>query len=99
MAADRSLGRDIFIYLASHPTVCRGGAVSGQTFTETTFLDSLDVLIDHTAPIRVYRRNDHVQIQRTQTPLSPGEYEVDSDGKLFITIYVENWKIYLKKEL
>ena len=98
MAADRSLGRDIFIYLASDPTVSIGGVVSDHTFTETTFLDSLDVLVNHSAPIRVYRKNDQTQIQRSQNPLPPGEYVVDSDGMLIsVTDYFENWKFILKR--
>ncbi|KAK9259640.1 hypothetical protein V1519DRAFT_451110, partial [Lipomyces tetrasporus] len=68
--ANRSFGRDIFIYLASDPTVSIGGGFTNPTFTKRTFLDSLDVLIRHDLPLR-----------RTQDPLLPGEYEVESDGK------------------
>ncbi|KAK9350810.1 hypothetical protein V1523DRAFT_57837 [Lipomyces doorenjongii] len=86
MAANRSLGRDILIYLATDPTVSIGGAYTNPTFTKTTFLDSLDVLIIHDLPLRVYKINDgRVHIQRTQDPLLPGEYEVESDGHMDVT--------------
>ncbi|KAJ8101636.1 hypothetical protein POJ06DRAFT_194240 [Lipomyces tetrasporus] len=85
MAANRSFGRDIFIYLASDPTVSIGGGFTNPTFTKRTFLDSLDVLIRHDLPLRVYKINDgRTQIQRTQDPLLPGEYEVESDGYLAV---------------
>ncbi|KAK9243567.1 HNH endonuclease-domain-containing protein [Lipomyces tetrasporus] len=80
MAANRSLGRDIVIYLATDPAVSIGGGFTNPTFTKTTFLDSLDVLIRHDLPLRVYRVNDgRVQIQRTQDLVLPGEYEIESD--------------------
>ncbi|KAK9334297.1 hypothetical protein LIPSTDRAFT_145484 [Lipomyces starkeyi NRRL Y-11557] len=86
MAANRSFGRDIFIYLASNPTVIIGGGFTNPTFKKRTFLDSLDVLITHDLPLRVYKINDgRMQIQRSQDPLLPGEYEVESDGYLAIT--------------
>ncbi|KAK9241919.1 hypothetical protein V1506DRAFT_465448 [Lipomyces tetrasporus] len=86
MAANRSLGRDIVICLATDPTVSIGGGFTNPTFTKTTFLDSLDVLIKHDLPLRVYRINDgRVQIQRTHDPLLPGEYEVESDGHMDVT--------------
>ncbi|KAK9371504.1 uncharacterized protein V1513DRAFT_455548 [Lipomyces chichibuensis] len=86
MAANRSLGRDIVIYLATDPTVSIGGAFTNPTFTKTTFLDSLDVLITHDLPLRVYKINDgRVRILRTQDPLLPGEYEVESDGHMEVT--------------
>ncbi|KAK9320213.1 hypothetical protein V1517DRAFT_356076 [Lipomyces orientalis] len=86
MAANRSFERDILIYLASDPTVSIGGGFTNPTFTKLTFLDSLDVLIRHDMPLRVYKINDgRTQIQRTQDPLLPGEYEVDSDGYLAVT--------------
>ncbi|KAK9489552.1 hypothetical protein V1508DRAFT_406998 [Lipomyces doorenjongii] len=50
--------------------------LTNPTFTKTTFLDSLDVLIIHDLPLRVYKINDgREHIQRTQDPLLPGEYE------------------------
>ncbi|KAK9374217.1 uncharacterized protein V1513DRAFT_458990 [Lipomyces chichibuensis] len=71
-----------------YPNVSIGGAFTNPTFTKTTFLDSLDVLITHDLPLRVYKVNDgRVQIQRTQDLLLPGEYEVESDGKY-------NWLYY-----
>ncbi|KAK9385248.1 hypothetical protein V1515DRAFT_617505 [Lipomyces mesembrius] len=86
MAANRRFGRDIFIYLASNPTVIIGGGFTNPTFKGRTFLDSLDVLITHDLPLRVFKINDgRMQIQRTQDPLLPGEYEVESDGYLAIT--------------
>ncbi|KAK9482074.1 hypothetical protein V1527DRAFT_455393 [Lipomyces starkeyi] len=86
MAANRNLGRDIVIYLATDPTVSIGGGYTNPTFTKTTFLDSLDVLITHDLPLRVYKINDgRVHIQRTQDPLLPGEYEVESDGHMDVT--------------
>ncbi|KAK9334433.1 hypothetical protein LIPSTDRAFT_253502 [Lipomyces starkeyi NRRL Y-11557] len=86
MAANRSLGRDIVIYLATDPTVSIGGGYTNPTFTKTTFLDSLDVLITHDLPLRVYKINDgRVRIQRTQDPLLPGEYGVESDGNIDVT--------------
>ncbi|KAK9234713.1 hypothetical protein V1525DRAFT_35521 [Lipomyces kononenkoae] len=86
MAANRSLGRDIVIYLATDPRVSIGGGYTNPTFTKTTFLDSLDVLITHDLPLRVYKINDgRVHIQRTQDPLLPGEYEVESDGHMYVT--------------
>ncbi|KAK9234602.1 hypothetical protein V1525DRAFT_349883 [Lipomyces kononenkoae] len=86
MTANRSLGRDIVIYLATDPTVSIGGGFTNPTFTQTTFLDSLDVLITHDLPLRVYKINDgRVRIQRTQDPLLPGEYEVESDGHIKVT--------------
>ncbi|KAK9377301.1 uncharacterized protein V1513DRAFT_435969 [Lipomyces chichibuensis] len=86
MAANRSLGRDIVIYLATDRTVSIGGAFTNPTFTKTTFLDSLDVLITHDLPLRVYKVNDgRVQIQRTQDLLLPGEYEGESDGHIEVT--------------
>ncbi|KAK9320296.1 hypothetical protein V1517DRAFT_348304 [Lipomyces orientalis] len=86
MAANRSLGRDIVIYLATDPAVSIGGGFTNPTFTKTTFLDSLDVLITHDLPLRVYKVNDgRVRIQRTQDPLLPGEYEVESDGHMDVT--------------
>ncbi|KAK9426888.1 HNH endonuclease-domain-containing protein [Lipomyces doorenjongii] len=86
MAANRSLGRDIVIYLATDPTVSIGGGFTNPTFTKTTFLDSLDVLITHDLPLRVYKINDgRVRIQRTQDLLLPGEYEVESDGHMDVT--------------
>ncbi|KAK9342517.1 hypothetical protein V1522DRAFT_415914 [Lipomyces starkeyi] len=82
----RSHGRDIFIYLATDPTVSIGGGFTNPTFTKTTFLDSLDVLITHDLPLRVYKINDgRVRIQRTHDPLLPGEYEVESDGHIEVT--------------
>ncbi|KAK9312152.1 hypothetical protein V1524DRAFT_274108 [Lipomyces starkeyi] len=81
MAANRSFGRDIFIYLASDPTVSIGGGFTNPTFTQLTFLDSLDVLITHDLPLRVYKINDgRIQIQHIQDPLLPGDYEVESDA-------------------
>ncbi|KAK9364953.1 hypothetical protein V1509DRAFT_661277 [Lipomyces kononenkoae] len=86
MAADRSLGRDIIIYLATDPTVSIGGGFTNPTFTKTTFLDALDVLITHDLPLRVYKINDgRVRIQRTQGLLLPGKYEVESDGHMDVT--------------
>ncbi|KAK9329109.1 HNH endonuclease-domain-containing protein [Lipomyces starkeyi] len=86
MAANRRLGRDIVIYLATDPTVSIGGGFTNPTFTKTTFLDSLDVLITHDLPLRVYKINDgRVRIQRTQDLLLPGEYEVESDGHMEVT--------------
>ncbi|KAK9365074.1 hypothetical protein V1509DRAFT_643036 [Lipomyces kononenkoae] len=86
MAANRSLGRDIAIYLATDTTVSIGGGFTNPTFTKTTFLDALDVLITHDLPLRVYKINDgRVQIQRTQDPLLPGAYEVESDGQISVT--------------
>ncbi|KAK9489757.1 HNH endonuclease-domain-containing protein [Lipomyces doorenjongii] len=86
MAANRSLGRDIVIYLATNPTVSIGGGFTNPTFTKTTFLDALDVLITHDLPLRVCKINDdRVQIQRNQDPLLPGEYEVESDGHIEVT--------------
>ncbi|KAK9322762.1 HNH endonuclease-domain-containing protein [Lipomyces orientalis] len=86
MAADRSLGRDIVIYLATDPTDSIGGGFTNPTFTKTTFLDTLDALIAHDLPLRVCKINDgRVQIQRTQDPLLPGEYEVESDGHIEVT--------------
>ncbi|KAK9241408.1 hypothetical protein V1525DRAFT_429152 [Lipomyces kononenkoae] len=88
MAANRSLGRDIVIYLATDPTVSIGGGFTNPTFTKTTFLDSLDVLITHSLPLRVYKIDDDcVQIHRIQDPLLPGECEVDSGGKVFADVY------------
>ncbi|KAK9482974.1 HNH endonuclease-domain-containing protein [Lipomyces starkeyi] len=86
MTANRSLGRDIVIYLATDPTVSIGGGFTNPTFTKTTFLDSLDMLITHDLPLRVYKINDgRVPIQRTQDPLLSGEYEVESDGHIEVT--------------
>ncbi|KAK9364937.1 hypothetical protein V1509DRAFT_661295 [Lipomyces kononenkoae] len=86
MTANRSFGRDIFIYLASDLAVSIGGGFTNPTFTKTTFLDSLDVLITHDSPLGVYKiSNDRKQIQRTQDPLLPGDYEVESDGYIEVT--------------
>ncbi|KAK9384989.1 hypothetical protein V1515DRAFT_617691 [Lipomyces mesembrius] len=86
MPANRSSGRDVFMYLASVPTVSIGGGFTNPTLTKMAFLDSLDVLITHDSPLRVYRINDgRIQIQRTQDSLLPGEYEVESDGYLAVT--------------
>ncbi|KAK9357715.1 hypothetical protein V1504DRAFT_398300 [Lipomyces starkeyi] len=86
MTANRSHGRDIVIYLATDPTVSIGGGFTNPTFTKTTFLDSLDMLITHDLPLRVYKINDgRVRIQRTHDPLLPGEYEVESDGHIEVT--------------
>lgn len=82
MLADRSIYRNVHFHNAStgEPS---GGFYQKGSITETSFLEILKhvlLVVDHDFDIIVKHRETGVELTPSPRPVSPGNYEIYSEG-------------------
>jgi hypothetical protein len=87
MPADRSLGRDVFIYDAKDPDEALGGLILTNGVTNANLYSMVEIIIIFRSGFSLLD-DDGTKINRDYRPLSPGNYFIDADGKLLLcTLY------------
>jgi hypothetical protein len=81
MPADRSLGRDVFIYDAKDPDKVLGGLILTNGVTNANFYSMVEILIIFGGGFSLLDDNG-TKINRDDNPLQPGNYFIDADGRL-----------------
>jgi hypothetical protein len=81
MLADRSLGRDVFIYDAKDRDKVLGGLILTNGVTNANFYSMVEILIILGGGFSLLN-GAGTKIERDDGPLQPGNYFIDADGKL-----------------
>jgi len=86
MSADRSLGRDVFIYSANDPDKVLGGLVLTNGVTNANFYAMVEIIIIFGGSFSLLD-GDGTKIERNDRPLQPGNYFIDADGRLLYSTH------------
>jgi hypothetical protein len=83
--ADRSLGRDVFIYDAKDPDKVLGGLILTNCVTNANFYSMVEILIIFHSGFSLLN-GAGAKIERDDDPLQPGNYFIDADSRLLCTL-------------
>ena len=81
MRANRSLGRDVFIYDAKDPDEVLSGLILTNGVTNANFYSMVEIIITFSGGFSLLN-GDGTEIKRDDDPLQPGNYFIDADGRL-----------------
>jgi len=90
MPADRSLGRDVFIYDAKDPGKVLGGLILTNGVTNANFYSMVEILIIFGGDFSLLD-DSGTKINRDDNPLQPGNYFIDADGRLLCILFMITW--------
>jgi hypothetical protein len=86
MPANRSLGRDVFIYDGKDPDSVLGGLILTNGVTNANFYSMVEILIIFGVGGFSLLDDSGTKINRDDNPLQPGNYFIDADGRFLFTI-------------
>ena len=85
MPVDRSLGRNVFIYDANDPDKVLGGLILTNSVTNANFYAMVEIIIIFSGGFSLLNGSG-TKIERNDSPLQPGNYFIDADGRLLYSI-------------
>jgi hypothetical protein len=85
-AGDRTLGRDVLIYDANDPDEVLGGLVLTNGVTNANFYSMVEIMIIFGGGFSLLDEGG-TKIDRDDCPLQPGNYFIDTDGRLLYSTH------------
>jgi len=85
-AGDRTLGRDVLIYDANDPDEVLGGLVLTNGVTNANFYSMVEIMIIFGGGFSLLDESG-TKIDRDDCPLQPGNYFIDTDGRLLYSTH------------
>ena len=85
--ANRSAGRDVYIYSANNPATVLGGLILSSGVTNANFYSMVDIIFIFGQDYFL-RDEGGTTVQRDGHPLQPGNYHFVTNGRFHLTGYI-----------